>query len=419
MLACKAMQQPGAQADLGERCDATVAQVRYKSWCPLYDGCTNVMFTLCCVLRACDGKCGQVRTCSTRRRSGPAHRPTWASEAMRLLLRSRSASAAHAVRFCTVAMLLLDRYRRFTAGSSANDASIVSKQLREHVSAVRLGHAAAASAAPVAGKTLVSNPDPIPLAAERPPVWDHISYPCTPHGLHPVFVSIFDPQLGLLYTINSQSTYSPLKELAVMPEARNHYFSISMTHPEAYAAASLVQSFGCFLFIQTCNKSSWNKHSRPIAQWPLKSPFLPLQDVTTAASALCVALAMLRLWGKAWTMTGANMLQQQDVKDIKGSILGVLARPEAGASRCQSSSRELWQAMERSVPRTDSMPSHADVDRSHPVNSRWVNECSGLKFTLVGSLHPHPPLHINSRHSESSGLRTTLVGSLHTHPPLR
>ena len=112
------------------------------------------------------------------------------------------------------------------------------------------------------------------------------------------------------------------------------------------------------------------------------------------------------------------MIQQLDVKGNKVFVLEVLARPEAGASRCQSSSRELWQAMERSVPRTDSMPSHADVDKSHPVNSRWVNECSGLRLTLVGSLHSHSSLQLNSRHGECSRLRITLDGSLQPHSPL-
>ena len=65
---------------------------------------------------------------------------------------------------------------------------------------------------------------------------------------------------------------------------------------------------------------------------------------------------------------------------------GVLARPEAGASRCQSSSRELWQERERSLSCTASNPSHADVDRSQPLSSKCASECRGLRFTRVGSL---------------------------------
>ena len=67
---------------------------------------------------------------------------------MQLLLRSSCVNEAHAVRFCTVAILLPDRFRRSTAGSSAREESIKWKEFAEHVRVVRLGHAAAASAAP-------------------------------------------------------------------------------------------------------------------------------------------------------------------------------------------------------------------------------------------------------------------------------
>lgn len=87
-------------------------------------------------------------TCRTRRRRGPAQRPTCASDVIQLLLKSSCVKAAHAVRFCTVPILFPDKFSRPTAGRSAREESIVWKEFAEHVRDVRLGHAAAASAAP-------------------------------------------------------------------------------------------------------------------------------------------------------------------------------------------------------------------------------------------------------------------------------